>query len=28
MGWMRQAGFRETRTEHLTGAESMVIGIK
>ncbi len=28
MGWMQQAGFRETRVEHLAGADSMVIGIK
>jgi|ERR1700722_14600413 len=28
MGWMREAGFRETRVEHLAGADSMVIGIK
>jgi hypothetical protein len=28
MGWMRDAGFRETRVEHLTGPDSMVIGIK
>ena len=28
MGWMRQAGFRETRAEPLTGPESMVIGLK
>ena len=28
MGWMREAGFRETRAEHLVGPESMVIGIK
>jgi hypothetical protein len=27
-GWMRDAGFRETRVEHLTGPDSMVIGIK
>jgi len=27
-GWMREAGFRETRVEHLTGPDSMVIGIK
>ena len=27
-GWMRQAGFRETRVEHLVGPDSMVIGIK
>jgi hypothetical protein len=26
--WMRQAGFRETRVEHLIGPDSMVIGIK
>jgi len=28
MGWMKDAGFRETRVEHLVGPESMVIGIK
>jgi len=27
-GWMKQAGFRETRVEHLAGPDSMVIGIK
>lgn len=27
-GWMRDAGFRETRTDHLIGPDSMVIGIK
>ena len=27
-GWMREAGFRETRVQHLAGPESMVIGIK
>ena len=27
-GWLRQAGFRETRVEPLAGPESMVIGIK
>jgi hypothetical protein len=27
-GWMREAGFRETRVEQLTGIESMVVGIK
>ena len=27
-GWLREAGFRETRVEHLTGPDSMVIGIK
>lgn len=26
--WMRDAGFRETRVEHLAGPDSMVIGIK
>jgi hypothetical protein len=28
MGWMKDAGFRETRVEHLVGPDSMVIGIK
>ena len=27
-GWMREAGFRETRVEHLDGPDSMVVGIK
>ncbi len=27
-GWMREAGFRETRVEHLSGPDSMVIGVK
>lgn len=27
-GWMREAGFRETYVEQLTGIESMVVGIK
>lgn len=27
-GWMKDAGFRETRVEHLVGPESMVVGIK
>lgn len=27
-GWMKDAGFRETRVEHLVGPDSMVIGIK
>jgi hypothetical protein len=27
-GWMREAGFRDTYVEELTGAESMVVGIK
>ncbi len=26
--WMHQAGFRETRVEHLVGPDSMVVGIK
>ncbi len=26
--WMREAGFRQTRQEHLNGPDSMVIGIK
>jgi hypothetical protein len=28
MGWMRDAGFRETRVEHLLGPDSMAIGVK
>ncbi len=28
MGWMREAGFRETRVEPLPGPNSMVVGIK
>jgi len=28
MGWMKEAGFRETRVEHLVGPDSMVIGFK
>jgi len=27
-GWMKETGFRETRVVHLTGPDSMVIGIK
>jgi O-methyltransferase domain len=27
-GWMKEAGFRETRVKHLIGPDSMVIGIK
>ncbi len=26
--WLREAGFRETRVEHLVGPDSMVVGIK
>ncbi|QIF01415.1 methyltransferase [Roseimicrobium sp. ORNL1] len=28
IGWMKEAGFRDMRVEHLVGPESMVIGIK
>jgi hypothetical protein len=28
MGWMADAGFRETRAEHLIGPDSMVVGTK
>jgi hypothetical protein len=28
MAWMQEAGFRETRVEHLVGPDSMVVGIK
>jgi hypothetical protein len=28
MGWMREAGFRQTRVEPLIGPDSMVVGIK
>jgi hypothetical protein len=28
IGWMREAGFRETSVRHLVGPDSMVIGIK
>jgi hypothetical protein len=28
IGWLKEAGFRETRVEHLIGPDSMVIGIK
>lgn len=28
IGWLKEAGFRETRVEHLVGPDSMVIGIK
>jgi hypothetical protein len=27
-GWMNEAGFHETRVEHLVGPDSMVIGIR
>lgn len=28
MGWMKEAGFREARLEHLVGPDSMVVGTK
>lgn len=28
IGWMREAGFRDMRVEHLVGPDSMVVGIK
>jgi hypothetical protein len=28
IGWMKEAGFREARVEHLVGPDSMVIAIK
>ena len=28
VGWMEEAGFKETRVEHLVGPDSMVVGIK
>jgi hypothetical protein len=28
IGWMKEAGFTSTRSEHLIGPDSMVIGIK
>ena len=28
LSWMKQAGFKETRVEHLVGPDSMVVGIK
>jgi len=28
IGWMKNAGFRQTRVEHLIGPDSMVVGIK
>jgi hypothetical protein len=27
-GWLKQAGFRQTRVEHLVGPDSMVVGVK
>ena len=27
-GWLREAGFRQTRVEHLLGPDSMVVGVK
>jgi hypothetical protein len=28
IGWMREAGFRETRSQHLVGPDSMIVAIK
>ena len=28
MQWMKEAGFKETRVEHLVGPDSMIVGIK
>jgi hypothetical protein len=28
MGWMKEAGFRQTRVEHLVGPDSMAVGMK
>jgi hypothetical protein len=28
VAWMREAGFRDTRVEHLIGPYSMVVGVK
>jgi hypothetical protein len=28
VGWMKEAGFREARVEHLAGPDSMVVGVK
>ena len=28
IGWMKQVGFKQTRSEHLVGPDSMVVGIK
>ena len=28
MGWLKDAGFKETRVEHLVGPDSMAVGIK
>jgi len=28
IGWMKKAGFREMRVEHLVGPDSMVVGVK
>jgi hypothetical protein len=27
-GWLWEAGFRQTRVEHLLGPDSMVVGVK
>jgi hypothetical protein len=28
MGWMKESGFRKAYVEHLSGPDSMVVGIK
>ena len=28
IGWMKEAGFSQTRVEHLVGPDSMAVGIK
>ena len=28
VGWMKEAGFKEVRVEHLVGPDSMAVGIK
>ncbi len=28
IGWIREAGFRETCVEHLVGLDSLVVGIR
>ena len=28
IGWMKDAGFKEARVEHLVGPDSMVVGVK
>jgi cyclopropane fatty-acyl-phospholipid synthase-like methyltransferase len=28
LGWLQEAGFRDTRVEHLSGAYSMAVGVR